>query len=107
MVEHRHIKTLCPPGHLVTDIAQTNNAQGLVVHLLPQHKTRVILDKIRTAGKVVAFNDIARPGQEQGKGDIGRGPVENIGCIAHRYAPLLGRSEVDVVDADAKIADNL
>ena len=63
VVEHGHVETLRPPRDLIAYIAQPDDPQRLVVYLLAQHEARVVFEEIRPAGEVVAFDDIARPGQ--------------------------------------------
>ena len=52
-----------------------------MVDLLPQHEARIVGHKIRAAGEVVALDEVARRGQEQGEGYIGRRAVENLGVL--------------------------
>ena len=84
---------------MVADAAQPDDAEDLVVDFLSQHEARIIGDKIWAAGKVVALDEVARRGQEQGEGYIGRCAVEDLGRVADGDAALLSGLEVNVIDA--------
>ena len=106
MVQDGHVESQRTARYLVADAAQSDNAEDLVVDLLPQHEARVVGHKVRAAGEVVALDEVARRGQEEGEGYIGRRAVEDLGRVAYGDAALLGGLEVDVIDADAVVADD-
>ena len=56
---------------------------------------------------MVTHDDVARARQEQREGDISSGAVEHIGGIPHRNTALFSRRQIDMIAADAEIADHL
>ena len=105
-VQDGHVKGQRTARHLVADAAQPDDAEDLVVDFLPQHEARIVGDKIRAAGEVVALDEVARRGQEEGEGYISRRAVEDFGRVADGDAALLGGLEVDVINADSVVADD-
>ena len=106
VVQDGHVEGPRAARYLVADAAQPDDAEDLVVDLLPQHEARIVGHKIRAAGKAVALDEVARCGQEQGEGYIGRRAVEDVGRVAYGDAALLGGLEVDVINADSVVADD-
>ena len=107
VVEHGHVEPLRPTRDLVADVAQPDYPQRLVVYLLAEHEAGVVFEEVGPTREVVALDDVARPRQQQREGDVGGGPVEDMGRVAHRDAPLRCRRQVDVVAADTEVADHL
>ena len=106
VVQDGHVEGQRAACYLVADAAQPDDAEDLVVNFLSQHEARIVGDKIRAARKVVALDEVARRGQEEGEGYVGRCAVEDLGRIAYGDAALLGGLEVDVINADSVVADD-
>ena len=66
----------------------------------------VVVGEVRTASIMIAWKEIARGSHQQGKGQIGRGRIQDPGRVADGNAQLSRSFEIDVVTADSEIADH-
>ncbi len=90
VIEHIHVKSLCPSRDLPADIAHTNNTQCRTVDFVTDQNAWIVVRKRLTAGKTVANNDIAGGGHKHCKSHIGCCAIEHIGRIAHWNPALFG-----------------
>ncbi len=93
-----HPEGVGPLGHQLADAAEAHHAEHLVRQLdaLPAGPLPAALDQ-----RGVRLGDVAGLGQQQRHGVLGRRQDVRLRRVDHHHAPLGGRVDVDVVEADA------
>ncbi|KAF4504818.1 hypothetical protein G6O67_008225 [Ophiocordyceps sinensis] len=99
-----HAQPLCHPGHVEADLAQANDAEGLLTHL-DADELAALPPAVFDAG--VCSTDVAGRGEEEGYCVLGG--AENVarGRVDDDDALVGGGGHVNVVDADAGTGDDL
>ena len=105
MVENVHVEPDGAAGDLATDSAHADNAERRAVDLVAVQDVGVVGKVVGPAGVAPALDDVAADRHEHGKGHVGGDAVDETGCETDREAAGLGVFQVDVVDADAKVAE--
>ena len=108
MEDHLHAETeMAALGHGLGDTAKTDAAQGFAGDLGRQHVGRAPTGPFPGAQVPFAFASTAGGGQQQVHGDVRRAVGQDFRRVGHHETGLLGRVEVDVVEAYAEIPQDL
>ena len=75
------------------------------MNLPAQIPRRLVLQKLRPPGVALPLDQSPAGGHQEGKAHVGRRAIEDARGVAHRNPPLGRRVQIDVVDADAEVAD--
>ena len=106
MIQDRHVEPAGAAGYLRADPAEADDAERAAVDLAANHERRIVLQKVRPAGVAVARDESATGREHQREGHVRRRPVEDARRVPNRDAAGGCGRDVDVIDADAAIADD-
>jgi hypothetical protein len=104
VIEHLHGKAVGAAGDLLADPAQADDAERSAMNFPPQHVARIVTRERGASRIAIAFGKPPAGGEKQRKRHVGGGAVEHARRVADGNVPLRGGRDVDVVDADSKIA---
>ena len=102
--DHLHPQAIGAVGDDGADIAAADQAQRLGRQL---HAHEAVLLPLAGLGGLVGFRQLAGEGEDQGDGVLGGGDGVAEGGVHHHDPGLGGGGNVDIVDADARPADDL
>ena len=102
--DHAHLQTLGAVGDDRADVAAADQAQDLA-HELDAHEA--VLLPFAGPGRPVGGGDLTGECEHQRDGMLGRGDRVAEGRVHHDHAALGRGLDIDVVDTDARPADDL
>ncbi len=88
------------------DAAEADQAQGLAGDLRPHHVGRPPAGPFAGAQMPLALAAPPRGGEHQQDRQLGGGVGQHVGRVGHHQAQPARRLQVDVVDADAEVAEH-
>ena len=107
MVENFHVESTSTPGHLPAHAAHADDSENTLVDVHSEKQARVVVRELLAAGEMVADHHVPRGGQKKRHGKIGRRTIHRPGRVSDSDPTFSGRRDVNVVDANAKVAHHL
>ncbi len=100
MIDDLDLEALQPLRDGLADVAETEDAHRLARQLAAE-RTQFGVDPFVPAHRAVSLRQAPNGGEDEHDRVLGHGAGIGAGRDRHRHAFLLGRHEVDLVDADA------
>ena len=105
VVEHGHAEAGGAPGDGLTDPAEADDPEGRAMDVVAEERVDPEAVPFARAQRRFGVGRSSRGRQQQEEGDVGGRLIEHARRVADRHAQTRGGGHVDVVVADADVAD--